>query len=142
MGHATAVAAALAAQKAIRSENLLEKIVARGKAIRAGLRDALADHEHVGDIRGRGLFIGVEFVADRNSKKPFDAVKKIHKLVQKTAMQNGVLCYGMGGTIDGRRGDHILIAPPYNINDAEQAELIEKISTAVSATLASVDLAG
>lgn len=141
MGHATAVAAALAAQKAIRGDNLLQSVVTRGKAIRKGLRRALADHEHVGDIRGRGMFIGVEFVADRNSKEPIDSAMKIHKLVQKTAMQNGVLCYGMGGTIDGRRGDHILIAPPYNINDAEQAEVIEKISTAVTATLAAVDLA-
>jgi adenosylmethionine-8-amino-7-oxononanoate aminotransferase len=141
MGHATAVAAALAAQKAIRGDNLLQSVVTRGKAIRKALRSALADHEHVGDIRGRGMFIGVEFVADRNSKEPFDSAIKIHKLVQKTAMQNGVLCYGMGGTIDGRRGDHILIAPPYNINDAEQAEVIEKISTAVTATLAAVDLA-
>ena len=142
MGHATAVAAALATQKAIRGENLLDNVVARGKAIREGLSEALADHDHVGDIRGRGLFIGVEFVADRSSKAPFDAAQKIHKLVQKTAMQNGVLCYGMGGTIDGRRGDHILIAPPYNMNDAEQAEVIERISTAVTATLASVDLPG
>ncbi len=87
MGHATAVAAALAAQKVIRNENLLDNVVLRGRNIRRGLRDALDSHPHVGDIRGRGLFIGVEIVADRDSKKPFDPATKIHNKVQATAME-------------------------------------------------------
>ena len=131
MGHATAVAASLATQKIIRSEDLLSKVVARGKTIRDGLRNTLGEHPNVGDIRGRGMFIGVEFVADRRSKESFDPASKIHKQIQKTAMENGLLCYGMGGTIDGRLGDHILLAPPYNLNDVEQQMIIDKFSASV-----------
>lgn len=135
MGHATAVAAALAAQQVIRDENLLENVVKRGQQIRSGLRSTLGDHPHVGDIRGRGLFIGVELVADRSSKEPFDPAAKLHNNVQNTAMEFGLLCYGMGGTIDGRRGDHILLAPPYNLNAAQQQEVVDKLSSAVTAAL-------
>jgi len=131
MEHATAVAASLATQKIIRSEGLLPKVVARGKTIRDGLRNTLGEHPNVGDIRGRGMFIGVEFVVDRSSKEPFDPASKIHRKIQKTAMENGLLCYGMGGTIDGRRGDHILIAPPYNLEDVEQQQIIDKFSASV-----------
>ena len=135
MGHATAVAASLATQKVIREENLLANIVERGKAIRAQLRTAFANHPNIGDVRGRGLFIGVEFVANRDSKEPFDPATKTHNRIQLKAMDNGLLCYGMGGTIDGRRGDHILIAPPYNLKVAEEAELVEKFVASVTACL-------
>lgn len=135
MGHATAVAASLATLKAIRKENLLENVVQRGKQIRAGLKNALGEHPFVGDIRGRGLFIGVEFVADRATKKPLDAAAKIHNRIQRAAMENGLLCYGMGGTIDGRRGDHVLLAPPYNLDGAQQQELTEKFASAVTSVL-------
>ena len=135
MGHATAVAASLATQKVIREERLLVNVVERGKAIRAQLRSAFANHPNIGDVRGRGLFIGVEFVADRDSKEPFDPATKTHNRIQLKALDSGLLCYGMGGTIDGRRGDHILLAPPYNLNVAEEAELIEKFVASVSACL-------
>lgn len=131
MGHATAVAASLATQKIIRSEGLLPNVVARGKTIRNGLRNALGEHPNVGDIRGRGMFIGVEFVVDKGSKESFDPASKIHRKIQKTAMEIGLLCYGMGGTVDGKRGDHILLAPPYNIDDVEEQELIDKFVDAV-----------
>ena len=131
MGHATAVAASLATLRTIKAENLLDNVVARGKTIRASLRSALAEHPNVGDIRGRGLFIGVEFVANRDSKEPFDPEMKVHKKVQIAAMENGLLCYAMGGTIDGRRGDHILIAPPYNIEASHEQELVDKFVAAV-----------
>lgn len=137
MGHATAVAASLATQKAINTENLMENVLKRGAAIRSELRVALANHPNVGDVRGRGLFIGVEFVADTDSKEPFDPSKKTHNTVQKAAMDAGLLCYGMGGTIDGKRGDHILLAPPYNLKVAEQTELVEKFVTAVNHCLRS-----
>ena len=135
MGHATAVAASLATLQAIKNDKLLENVVKRGKQIRAGLRDALGNHPAVGDVRGRGLFIGVELVADRETKEPFDPTLKIHNKVQQAAMNNGLLCYGMGGTIDGRRGDHILIAPPYNLNEAEQQEVVEKLAAAIVSSL-------
>jgi adenosylmethionine-8-amino-7-oxononanoate aminotransferase len=135
MGHATAVAASLATLQAIKKDKLLENVVKRGKQIRAGLRDALGNHPGVGDVRGRGLFIAVELVADRETKEPLDPALKIHNKVQQAAMNNGLLCYGMGGTIDGRRGDHILIAPPYNLTEAQQQELVEKLSAAVVSSL-------
>lgn len=132
MGHATAVAAALAAQKVIRDENLLQNAGNRGRSIRERLQKTLADHEYVGDVRGRGLFIGIEFVSDRASKAPLDPAGKIHNQVQKAALDEGLMCYGMGGTIDGRRGDHVLLAPPYNLNEAQESELVEKFTKAIS----------
>ena len=135
MGHATAVAASLATQKVIREENLLENVVTRGSEIREQLRSAFASHSYVGDVRGRGLFIGVEFVADRDKKTPLDPALKTHNKIQTTAMDNGLLCYGMGGTIDGRNGDHVLLAPPYNLNAAQQEELVEKFVASVDACL-------
>ena len=133
MGHATAVAASLATQRVIRDENLLQNVTDRGRSIRKRLREALADHEHVGDVRGRGLFVGVEFVSDRTSKAPLDPARKIHNQVQKAALDEGLMCYGMGGTIDGRRGDHILLAPPYNLREEHETELVEKFTKATSA---------
>jgi adenosylmethionine-8-amino-7-oxononanoate aminotransferase len=135
MGHATAVAASLATLRAIKGENLLANVVARGKELRKNLRKAFVDHPFVGDVRGRGLFIGIEFVADRETKLPFDPASKIHKKIQATAMDHGLLCYGMGGTVDGKSGDHVLIAPPYTINSEQQQELVEKFTGAVSAAL-------
>lgn len=135
MGHAIAVAAALATQQAIREENLLENVVARGQSIRKAMRAAFGDHEHVGDIRGRGLFIGIEFVRERDSKKAFEPQQKIHRRVQQAAMENGLLCYGTGGTIDGKTGDHILIAPPYNIDSSQERELVDKLCSALTAAL-------
>ena len=135
MGHATAVAAALAAQKVIRDEDLLHNVVERGKAIKMELQKNFANHPHVGDVRGRGMFIGVEFVSDREKKEPFDPASKVHNNVQLEAMDRGLLCYGMGGTIDGRRGDHILLAPPYNLGDKEQEELVEMFIAAVAGGL-------
>lgn len=135
MGHATAVAAALATVKVVKSEGLLENVVSRGKNIRQRLRALLGNHPNVGDVRGRGLFIGVELVANRKSKAPFDPASGINKRVQRTALESGLLCYAMGGTIDGHSGDHILIAPPYNIGDREEAELVDKFVIAVTAAL-------
>ncbi len=135
MGHATAVAASLATLTVIREENLLENVLDQGHAIRAGLQRAIGEHENVGDIRGRGLFIGVELVADRDSKSPLDPEKKTHNRVQRAAFERGLMCYGMGGTIDGRRGDHILLAPPYNITEQHTDELVGKFADAVNATL-------
>lgn len=132
MGHATAVAASLATQKAIRDENLLKNVTDRGQSIRRRLRKVFADHPNVGDVRGRGLFIGIEFVSERESKAPLDPSRKTHNRVQKAAVDEGLMCYGMGGTIDGQFGDHVLLAPPYNLSEAQESELVEKFSKAVS----------
>ena len=133
MGHATAVAASLATLTAIREENLLQNVIDRGASIRERLRTALGNHPNVGDVRGRGLFIGVEFVSDRETKAPLDPSRKTHNLVQRAALAEGLMCYGMGGTIDGQNGDHILLAPPYNIDASQEAELVGKFTNAVNA---------
>ena len=86
---------------------------------------------HVGDIRGRGLFLGLEFVADRESKKPFDPQKAIHKHFKAAAFEAGLICYPMGGTIDGQHGDHVLLAPPFIINDSQINECVDKIDIAL-----------
>lgn len=135
MGHATAVAAARATLKTIRDEDLLANVRGRGQQIRDRLGEQLSDHPHVGDIRGRGLFIGVELVQDRATKEPLDPARRTHNAVQAAAMENGLMCYGMGGTIDGKRGDHILIAPPYIIGDREADEIVTKLTLAVAAAL-------
>jgi hypothetical protein len=132
MGHATAVAASLATLQAIEDEQLLKNVRVRGESLLARLRENLGDHPNVGDVRGRGLFLGIEFVADKNSKAPIDPAAKTHNKVQKAAMQQGLMIYGMGGTIDGRYGDHILLAPPYIINEEHESELVEKLTSAIN----------
>jgi adenosylmethionine-8-amino-7-oxononanoate aminotransferase len=134
MGHATAVAASLATLRTIRDDDLLANVRRRGAELQDALRDALGGHPNVGDIRGRGLFIGVEFVADRQSRAPLDPATKHHNKVQAAAMERGLMVYGMGGTIDGREGDHVLIAPPYIVGDEHVAELVEKLTAAVTTT--------
>ncbi len=135
MGHATAVAASLATLQVIDDERLLDNVVEKGQMLRRQLRALLGEHPNVGDIRGRGLFIGIEFVAERDTKEAFDPGRKTHNLVQRAAFERGLMCYGMGGTIDGHRGDHILLAPPYNIDSGQVDELVEKFTGAVTATL-------
>jgi hypothetical protein len=132
MGHATAVAASLATLNVIEDERLLDNVQVRGDSILAKLRETLAHHPNVGDVRGRGLFIGIEFVADKTSKAPIDPGAKTHNKVQKAAMQQGLMVYGMGGTIDGRYGDHVLLAPPYIINEEHESELVEKLTSAIN----------
>jgi len=132
MGHATAVAASLATLNAIDDEQLLNNVRVRGDSLRAGLRETLAEHPNVGDVRGRGLFIGIELVADKTTKAPLDPALKTHNKVQQAAMERGLMIYGMGGTIDGRQGDHILIAPPYIINEEHEQELVEKLTIAIN----------
>lgn len=131
MGHATAVAASLATLNAIEGERLLDNVQTRGASMLARLRETLSDHPNVGDVRGRGLFIGVEFVADRDTRAPLDPAKKMHNKVQQAAMEQGLMIYGMGGTIDGRTGDHVLLAPPYIINEEQESELLEKLTAAI-----------
>ena len=135
MGHATAVAASLATLKAIDKENLLDNVRTRGLSIQKELKRQLADHPNVGDVRGRGLFIGVEFVGDRVSKESYDPALKTHNRIQKAALERGLMVYGMGGTVDGRLGDHVLLAPPYIIGDEHEDELVDKLVAAINATL-------
>lgn len=98
-----------------------------GALLEKSLRTAFADHPHVGDIRGRGLFWGIELVEDRASKEPFDPAFRLHARVKQHALDAGLLCYPMGGTIDGVAGDHVVLAPPFISEPAQVEELVEKL---------------
>lgn len=135
IGHATACAAALAVQRTIAEDNLLANVQARGEQLRARLREALGEHPNLGDIRGRGLFVGVEFVADRGSKATLDPALKTHAQLKSAAMQNGLLVYPMGGTVDGVCGDHVLFAPPFICTPQDIDSIVERFAAAVRAVL-------
>ncbi|WP_241289576.1 aspartate aminotransferase family protein [Burkholderia stabilis] len=137
LGHATACAAALEVQRVIAEEKLLDNVKARGEQLRASLRAHYGTHPHVGDVRGRGLFVGVELVRDRDSKATFDPALKLHAAVKREAMQRGLMVYPMGGTIDGVHGDHILIAPPFICTAQQIDTIVERLSGAIDAALAS-----
>ena len=136
LGHPTAAAAGLAVLGAILGRGLLPRVVAQGEALDARLRDRFGQHPHVGDIRGRGLFRGIELVADRESKAPFDPARGVAGRIKAAAFEAGLICYPMSGTIDGRQGDHVLLAPPFIVGDAELDELTDKLETAIAAATA------
>ncbi|AZQ54174.1 aspartate aminotransferase family protein [Burkholderia cenocepacia] len=137
LGHATACAAALEVQRVIAEDKLLDNVKARGEQLRASLREHYGAHPHVGDVRGRGLFVGVELVRDRDTKATFDPTLKLHAAVKREAMQRGLMVYPMGGTIDGVRGDHILVAPPFVCTAQQIDTIVERLSGAIGAALAS-----
>jgi adenosylmethionine-8-amino-7-oxononanoate aminotransferase len=135
MAHTTACAAALAVQRVIAREQLLARVERQGRILMTALQARLGQHPNVGDIRGRGLFVGIEFVRDRESKEPFDPAEKLHMKVKHAAMQRGLLLYPMGGTLDGRRGDHVLLAPPFILDDGTMDEIVAGTATALDAAL-------
>jgi len=137
IGHPVACAAALAVQRVIQRDGLVQRVRENGTAFGTMLREQLADHPHVGDIRGRGLFWGIEFVSDRSAKAPFDPSLQIHAVLKKTAMKNGLLCYPMGGTIDGKHGDHVVLAPPYIATLDELQQIASRLTTSVKEVLKS-----
>jgi len=137
MGHPTACAAALAVQEAIEEEGLLERVVVMGERLNDALHERFGNHHHVGDIRGRGLFRGMEFVADRATKQVFDPGLKLNGRIKAEALQRGLVCYPMGGTIDGKQGDHLLLAPPFIFEDSHVEELVDKLGEAIDAAIAS-----
>jgi adenosylmethionine-8-amino-7-oxononanoate aminotransferase len=138
LGHPAACAGSLAVLQQFEERDLITRCRAQGEKLDAALRDRFGQHAHVGDIRGRGLFRGLEFVADRETKDVFDPALRVHARLKKTAFENGLICYPMGGTIDGRRGDHVLLAPPFIITDDEIGELVDKLGRSVDEVLAAV----
>jgi adenosylmethionine-8-amino-7-oxononanoate aminotransferase len=138
IGHATACAAALAVQQVMRRDGLLQRVQRQGEGLRQRLRNAFGTQRHVGDIRGRGLFQAIELVQDRDTKATFDPALKLHARIKAQAMARGLMVYPMGGTIDGRRGDHVLLAPPFIVSDGELDAIVERLAGAVDAALADV----
>jgi adenosylmethionine-8-amino-7-oxononanoate aminotransferase len=138
MGHPMAAAASLAVQEVIRRDHLLANVVAMGGHLQRRMEERFANHHHVGDIRGRGLFRSVELVADRDSKAPFAAQSKLHAQVKREAMARGLMVYPMGGTIDGLNGDHVLLAPPFIVNEGQVDVIVDRLGDAIDAAIASV----
>jgi adenosylmethionine-8-amino-7-oxononanoate aminotransferase len=132
-GHPLACAAALAVQEVIRRDNLLANVRDQGARLTRRLQERFGNHPFVGDVRGRGLFQGVELVADRASKEPFDPARKIYAKVKQEAMARGLMTYPMGGTVDGVRGDHILLAPPFIIDSDAIDTIVERLGEAIDA---------
>lgn len=136
MGHPLACAAALAVQKTIKRDRLLENVKTMGARLARRLAERFGNHPFVGDIRGRGLFQAIELVSDRAAKTPFDPARKLHARIKKEAMARGLMVYPAGGTADGIAGDHVLIAPPF-IADAEIIDtIVERLGDAVDAATA------
>ena len=135
MGHAAACAGALAVQRRLHDDRVLARVKPLGEALDHRLRGAFAKHPHVGDIRGRGLFRALELVEDRSSKKPFDPALRLHARVKAQALHAGLLCYPMGGTLDGTRGDHVVLAPPFIVEERQLDELVDKLGAALAAAL-------
>ncbi len=131
MGHPVACAAGLAVVQAIINRDLLKSVKQRSAQLLNELKNQFNTHLNVGDIRGRGLFIGLELVKDRDTKKPFDPSLKIAANIKRSAFEAGLICYPMSGTRDGKWGDHILLAPPFIINEKQVVELVEKIAVSL-----------
>ena len=133
LGHPAAAAAGNAVLKAIEERDLLANVRAMGGKLKAALTARFGNHPFIGDIRGRGLFLGLEIVADRGTKDPFDPGEKVNARLKAAAMAEGLMCYPMGGTVDGRTGDHILLAPPFIIDDSHIEMIVDRLGRAVDA---------
>ena len=135
IGHPVACAAAHAVVKKIMDRRMLDRVLTQGVRLRKALLDKFGDHANIGDIRGRGLFLGLELVRDRDTRAAFPPQLGLHKKFKQTALQSGLVCYPAGGTIDGQQGDHILLAPPFIIDTGHIDEIVNKLDKALKATL-------
>jgi adenosylmethionine-8-amino-7-oxononanoate aminotransferase len=138
MGHPMGCAAALAVQQVIHRDNLLLNVRSMGERLRRGLDGRFGQHPNVGDVRGRGLFIGLEMVSDRGTKAPFDPALRLHARIKREAMARGLMVYPMGGTIDGARGDHVLLAPPFIVDAATVDAIVARLGDAIDAAIRSI----
>ena len=136
--HPVACAAALEVQRIIREDNLVANVAIMGQRLESALQERFGNHRHVGDIRGRGLFWALEFVTDRGSKQVFDPALKLNERVKAQAIARGLATYPMGGTIDGKQGDHVIVAPPYIVTEADIDTIVDRLGEAVDAALASL----
>jgi adenosylmethionine-8-amino-7-oxononanoate aminotransferase len=134
-GHAAACAGGLAVQQVIREQGLLENVRSQGALLQKLLGERFGDHPNVGDIRGRGLLIGLELVKDRHTKEPFAPELMLWRKVMIAGMEHGLMCYPGSGTADGMRGDHILLAPPFNVNAGHVEEAVGKLGAALDQAL-------
>lgn len=136
--HPVACAAALAVQEVIEQDGLIANVQAMGRLLEQRLTERLGNHRNIGDVRGRGLFWAVEFVTDRATKTPFDPKLKLNERVKREAFDRGLACYPMGGTIDGKRGDHAILAPPYIVDAAQIDLIVARFGDAIDAAIAGI----
>jgi adenosylmethionine-8-amino-7-oxononanoate aminotransferase len=134
-GHPVACAAALEVQRIIAEENLLANVRAVGEHLEHRLIERFGAHAYVGDIRGRGLFRAIELVEYRDGKKPFAPERRLHAAIKDKAFERGLACYALGGTADGRAGDHVLLAPAYTATKSDIDRIVDILGTAVDAVL-------
>jgi adenosylmethionine-8-amino-7-oxononanoate aminotransferase len=137
MAHPTACAAALEVQRVIQEDDLLANVRRQGDNLNRALHRSFGEHPNVGDIRGRGLFQAIELVADPDTREPFDPALALNARVKREAMRRGLMCYPMGGTVDGQRGDHVLLAPPYVVDEPAIETIASMLRDAVDAAVAS-----
>ena len=130
VGHPAATAGASAVLDVLAGGDMMGDVRAKGERALSALKDRFSQHPHIGDIRGRGLFLGMEFVQDRESKSAFEPLQAIHRAFKAAAFEAGLICYPMGGTIDGQYGDHVLLAPPFIISDAEIDLMVDRLDEA------------
>jgi adenosylmethionine-8-amino-7-oxononanoate aminotransferase len=130
-----AAAAALAVQEVIRRDRLLDNVAAMGLLLQRRLAERFSNNPFVGDVRGRGLFWALELVEDRRAKSSFDPTLKVHARIKREAMGRGLMVYPMGGSIDGERGDHVLLAPPFIVNGSQIETIVERLGEAIDAAL-------
>lgn len=140
LGHAVACAAALAVQQVIQRDHLLTQVRDRGAYLASRLRHELGDHPHVGDIRGRGLFWGLELVQDRAIRQWFEPSLKLHARLKSAAMEEGLMIYPMGGTVDGRCGDHVLLAPPFISSEGEIDQIVARLRRSLDRVVSDIGL--
>lgn len=131
MGHTLACAAALTVQEIIKRDHLLEKVIQNSEYFTSSLHHYLKENPFVGNIRGKGFFMGIELVENIQNKVPFPPERMIHQDIKKQALKEGLMCYPMGGTIDGNRGNHILLAPPFIASVSQLEEISEKLGRAI-----------
>jgi adenosylmethionine-8-amino-7-oxononanoate aminotransferase len=135
LAHAISCAAALAVQRIIKRDGLVERVCEQGERLTTALQERFGNHRAVGDVRGRGLFQAIELVKDRASKAPYDPALKVNARIKQEAMARGLMVYPMGGTVDGRIGDHVLLAPPFTVTDAQIDTIVERLGAAVDAAV-------
>ena len=130
--HPTAAAAALAVQRVIQQDDLLTRVQQQGSYLLAQLEQKIGGLEFVGETRGRGLFAGIELVKNKQTKQPFDAGLSLHSQIKRACFAEGLMVYPMGGTIDGREGDHILLAPPFIVSTQQIDFIVETLQKVIT----------
>ena len=128
--HPVCTAAGNAVLDYLERHQLFECVGPAGKNLREAL-SRLETHPHVGDIRGMGLLFGVEFVKDKATREPFAKSENIAEKIRQAAVAEGVLTYPTQGCVDGHRGDHLLLAPPFTISEQECALVAEALTSAL-----------